>query len=110
MKKTQTFSILTLLIIGTLTLLAFQNKEKEQQLTDEQRIEQALQKKIKAFHQEEQRKCQQKAMREAIPIVDSLIAENYAKDLRAKDFILKRPDKPEMPEVEIKPFPLDSVE
>lgn len=110
MKKTQTFSILTLLIIGTLVLLAFQNKETEQELTDEQRIEERLQQKINAFHLAEQRKCQQKAMQEAIPIVDSLIAENYAKDLRAKDFMLKRPEKPEMPEVEINPFPLDSVE
>ncbi len=106
MKKKHSLLILTLFIIGIAALLSF----KETPMSSEERIQGRLQQKIDAFHKSKQQQCQKRALRSATPIVDSLVAEMYAKDLRAKDFLLKRPEKPEMPNVEINPFPLDSVE
>ena len=49
-------------------------------------------------------------MRTAIPKADSMIAEMYARDLRANDILLERPDRPDRPQVNIEPFPFDSIE
>lgn len=109
------FVIISVFVLSALGLSSFQNQNNsdasdKKELTNEERIQQRVAEKVAALRQRKRSECEQNALQAAIPIVDSLIAENYAKDLRAKDFILERPDKPTMPEVEIDPFPFDSIE
>lgn len=96
--------------ISMLALLSFQNTPKKTNLSSEEAIESALQDKINDLKWKYNQNCKSRVMETAVPIADSLIAEMYARDLRAKDAILLRPKRPEMPKVNIKPFPFDSIE
>lgn len=108
MKRIFFIGIIGIFVIG---ILAFQPNEKtDKKLSDEEKIQQRLEEKIKMYQKERRLECEKRALKKAIPIVDSLIAETYAKDLRASDFIIERPKKPEKPTVKIEPFPFDSIE
>ncbi len=108
MKRIFFIGMIGVFVVG---ILAFQPKDEAgKKMSDEAKIQQLLDQKIKAYQQERAAECKSRALRKAIPIVDSLVAETYAKDLREGDFIIKRPTKPEKPVVEIKPFPFDSIE
>jgi hypothetical protein len=97
-------------IISMLALLSFQNTPEKSNLSSEETIEAVLQDKIYKLKWEYTQSCEKRVMETAVPIADSLIAEMYARDLRAQDTILLRPKRPEMPQVDINPFPFDSIE
>ena len=99
-------SLILLLSIG---LFSFQ-EDKTKILNSEEAIETKLQEKINQLKSKQHWECQSQALLKAIPIADSMIAEMYARDLRASDIILKRPDRPNRPQVDIEPFPFDSIE
>ena len=112
--KSKNILILIILILGAVSFYSFQQDsvQTHSSLTAEQQIqlESYIKKKIEAVKREEYWNCQERALTEAIPIADSMIAEMYARDLRASDVILERPDRPDKPEVELEPFPFDSIE
>ena len=97
-------------IVSMLALLSFQNTPEKPNLSSEETIEAVLQNKINKLRRKYTKNCEKRVMETAIPIADSLIAEMYAHDLRAQDTILVRPKRPKMPQVDINPFPFDSIE
>ena len=97
------------LIIFSILLFSFQEKQTES-LSSEEAIEIKVLERIAQFKSKQHWKCQEQALRTAIPVADSMIAEMYARDLRANDILLERPDRPDRPQVEIEPFPFDSIE
>ena len=103
--------IIVIICTTIVGLFAFQNKDKpNKKNTLEEAVEEVYQAKINKLELQYASDCRQDALKKAIPIADSLIAEMYAKGLRAQDQILQRPEKPEMPSVEIPSFPFDSIE
>ncbi|MGB0861633.1 MAG: hypothetical protein ACPG19_08975 [Saprospiraceae bacterium] len=96
-------------ICGVMGLFSFQNNQSTN-LSSEEAIEIAFQNKINELKIKFAQSCEKRVMETAVPIADSLIAEMYARDLRAQDTILLRPKRPEMPTVDINPFPFDSIE
>jgi hypothetical protein len=99
---------ISLTILISIGLFSFQ-EEKGEPLSDEAAIEAAVQKKINDLKLKQHWECQAIALKKAIPIADSMIAEMYARDLRASDILLKRPKRPARPRVELEPFPFDSI-
>ena len=99
----------SLIILLSIGLFAFQ-EEPAEQMDSEAAIEAKLQEKINTLKFKQYWECEQKALRKAIPIADSMIAEMYARDLRNNDVLLERPTRPDRPEVDIEPFPFDSIE
>ena len=89
-------------------LFAFQEEEATPS-SSEAAIEAKLEERIKDFKSKQYWTCQREALQAAVPKADSMIAEMYARDLRANDILLERPERPERPEVEIEPFPFDSI-
>jgi hypothetical protein len=99
----------SLIILFSIGLFAFQEKQ-EKPLNSEAAIEARLQAKINQLKSKQYWECQKKALQVAIPKADSMIAEMYARDLRANDIFPDRPDRPDRPQVEIEPFPFDRIE
>lgn len=97
------------ILLFSIGLFAFQ-EEQVKPLSSEEAIEAKLEEKISQLKSKQYWECQSQALLKAIPIADSMIAEMYAKDLRASDILLKRPTRPDRPQVEIEPFPFDSIE
>ena len=98
-----------IIIIFSIGLFAFQEKQADS-LSSEEAIESKVLERVNQLKSKQRWECQKQAMRTAIPKADSMIAEMYARDLRANDILLERPDRPDRPQVNIEPFPFDSIE
>ena len=98
----------SLIILFSIGLFAFQ-KDAEI-VSSEAAIEAKLEEKIRNLKSKQYWECQRQALKIAIPKADSMIAEMYARDLRANDVLLKRPERPDRPQVEMEQFPFDSIQ
>lgn len=82
--------------------------------TDDARLEAAvkaaLEQRMAAYQRQHLLDCEAEALEQATVIADSIIAELYARTLRAQDTILQRPQRPDAPTVRIPDFPFDSIE
>lgn len=107
----RTKSFILLLCSAIVALFAFQQiNETATPLSQEAAIEARVQQKVKVFRAAQLQICDREVLKVAIPLADSLVAEMYARDLRLNDVILKRPNRPDRPSVDIEPFPFDSIE
>ena len=90
MTKNNLFIILAILTTSII-FYAFQKDSlsTNSNLTAEQQaqVDLYLKRRLEALKREEYWNCQARALSEAIPLADSIIAEMYAKDLRASDVI-----------------------
>lgn len=95
-------------LLGLLVALGCGTTNDEARMAEAVRA--AYDEQLTAYERQHRWKCEAEALEQAIVIADSIVAELYARTLRAQDTILQRPKRPEAPRVSIPRFPLDSLE
>lgn len=97
-----------LMALGVVAGVGCQGNTREAAM--EAAIQTAYEQRIADYERQHRWQCEAAALEQATVIADSIIAELYARTLRAQDTILVRPQRPDAPKVAIPDFPFDSIE